>query len=147
MKTIRIGLAPLRQPDSVLHGVEKIDGVLAASAAEQVAIVCFPEAYLPGLRGASFDLPAVDQTTMEEALKRLRASCRARGVAAIVGLEWVSELGLENRGCSNLRRRARARPPDEEPDYAGRRIAELRAGRQTAGLPYRGHSLRHYYLP
>ncbi len=97
MKTIRIGLAPLRQPDSVFHGVEKIDGVLAACAVEQVAIVCFPEAYLPGLRGASFALPAVDQPAMEEALQRLRVSCRAHGVAAIVGLEWVSELGLENR--------------------------------------------------
>ena len=97
MKKIRIGLAPLRQPDSVLHGVEKIDAVLAACAKERVAIVCFPEAYLPGLRGASFDLPPVDQLVMVEALKRLRAACRTRGVAAIVGLEWVSELGLENR--------------------------------------------------
>ena len=97
MNTIRIGLAPLKQPDSVLHGVEKIDAVLAACADEQVGIVCFPEAYLPGLRGGSFDLPAVDQPVMEEALKRLRAACRVHHVAAIVGLEWVSELGLENR--------------------------------------------------
>ncbi|MDE2816146.1 MAG: carbon-nitrogen hydrolase family protein [Chloroflexota bacterium] len=97
MKTIRVGLAPLRQPESVLHGVAKINAVLARCAAEQVAIACFPEAYLPGLRGASFDLPAVDQVVMEEALKRLRAACRTHRVAAIVGLEWVSELGLENR--------------------------------------------------
>lgn len=97
MNTIRIALAPLKQPESVLHGVEKIDGVLARCAAEQVAIACFPEAYLPGLRGASFDLPPVDQGVMQEALKRLRASCRTHRVAAIVGLEWVSELGLENR--------------------------------------------------
>lgn len=97
MNTVRIALAPLKQPDSVLHGVEKIDGALARCAAEQVAIACFPEAYLPGLRGASFDLPPVDQAVMEEALKRLRAACHTHGVAAIVGLEWVSKLGLENR--------------------------------------------------
>jgi predicted amidohydrolase len=97
MSSFRIGLAPLRQPDSVLHGVEKIDAVLEKCAAEHVAITCFPEAYLPGLRGASFDLPEIDQPTMELALKRLRSSCRTHGVAAIVGLEWVSELGLENR--------------------------------------------------
>lgn len=97
MNTVRIGLAPLKQPNSVLHGVERIDGVLARCAAENVAIACFPEAFLPGLRGASFDLPPVDQGVMEEALKRLRAACRAHRVAAIVGLEWVSELGLENR--------------------------------------------------
>ena len=27
----------------------------------------------------------------------MRAACRASGVAAIAGLEWVSPLGLENR--------------------------------------------------
>jgi predicted amidohydrolase len=34
---------------------------------------------------------------MEWALREVSASCRAAGVAAIVGMEWVSELGLENR--------------------------------------------------
>ena len=97
MATIRIGLAPLRQPESVPHGVEKIDAVLARCAAERVDIACFPEAYLPGLRGASFDLPPVNQPAMVEALKQLRAACRSHGVTAIVGLEWVSALGLENR--------------------------------------------------
>jgi ribosomal-protein-alanine N-acetyltransferase len=34
---------------------------------------------------------------MEWALQELRAACRAHSVAAIVGMEWVSEIGLENR--------------------------------------------------
>lgn len=97
MASLRIGLAPLKRPDSVLHGVEKIDAILAECATAQVAIVCFPEAYLPGLRGGLFELPPVDQPAMVEALRRLRAACRAHGVAAIVGLEWLSDLGLENR--------------------------------------------------
>jgi hypothetical protein len=33
---------------------------------------------------------------MEEALRGVRAGCRETEVAAIVGMEWVSDLGPEN---------------------------------------------------
>ncbi len=94
---LRIGLAALRPPASVSEGVEKIGRTLQACAKRGVEIVCFPETYLPGLRGADFDLPPVDQPGMVRALDRERADCRSAGVAAIVGVEWVSERGLENR--------------------------------------------------
>jgi predicted amidohydrolase len=93
----RIGLAALKGPKSVCHGVERIASVLASCRKQSVDIVCFPETYLPGLRGADFDLPAPDQPTMEAALKSLRGLCRKTGVAAIVGMEWLTEQGLENR--------------------------------------------------
>ena len=54
MNTIRIGLAPLRQPDSVLHGVEKIDTVLARCAAEQVASFAFRRPTCPGCAWREF---------------------------------------------------------------------------------------------
>ena len=94
---MRIGLAPLRQPTSIPHGVEKIKTVLRECREQKVEIVCFPEAYLPGLRGADFDLPSPNQPVMEEALRGLRSGCRENRVAAIVGMEWITERGLENR--------------------------------------------------
>lgn len=94
---VRIGLAALRGPESIPHGVEKVEGVLQDCRRQQVAIACFSETYLPGLRGADFDLPAPDQPTMEAALRALRSACRATGVAAVVGMEWCTEKGLENR--------------------------------------------------
>jgi predicted amidohydrolase len=94
---LRIALAALRQPKSVPDGVETVRRVLKECKKRKVEIACFSETYLPGLRGADFDLPPPDQPLMEEALRGLRAGCREAGVAAIVGMEWVSDLGLENR--------------------------------------------------
>ncbi len=94
---LRIALAALKQQPSISKGVEKIHSVLRECKKRNVAIVCTPETYLPGLRGASFDLPQPDQPAMEKALKDLRAACKETGVAAIVGMEWTSERGLENR--------------------------------------------------
>jgi len=94
---LRIGLAALEQPASVAAGVERLITVLGECSQRRVDIVCTPETYLPGLRGASFDVPAPDQPAMKTALKELRSACRSSGVAAIIGMEWQSDLGLENR--------------------------------------------------
>jgi predicted amidohydrolase len=96
--TLRIALAALHPARSVQAGTDKLLGALAAAAAQDVQIVCFPEAYLPGLRGSRARmLPPPDQAAQEAALARLRAGCEERGVAAIAGLEWTTERGLENR--------------------------------------------------
>lgn len=94
---LRIGLAALVQPADVPAGVDKLISILRQCKSRRVDIVCTPEAFLPGLRGAHFELPDPDQRAMETALARLRSACRDTGVAAIVGMEWQSELGLENR--------------------------------------------------
>ena len=72
---------------------------LADPAARGAQLVCFPEAYLPGLRGSGrHPVPAPpDQSAQAAALARLQAGCKSHRIAAIAGLEWVSALGLENR--------------------------------------------------
>jgi predicted amidohydrolase len=96
---LRVGLAAVRRGETVSASVEKIKGVLADCAAKKVDIVCFSETYLPGLRGAGIDatLPAPDQGAIERALAEICAACRQHGVSAIVGVEWTSVRGLENR--------------------------------------------------
>ncbi len=95
--TLRIGLAALRQPASVPAGVHKLVSVLRECKKHGVDILCTPETYLPGLRGADFDLPDPDQPVMVAALAQLRSACRDNGIMAIIGMEWQSSLGLENR--------------------------------------------------
>lgn len=96
-RKIRICLAALKQRPSIPEGVAKIESVLRECRRRRVDILCTPETYLPGLRGASFDLPEPDQPAMEAALRALRTACRENRVAAIVGMEWLGERGLENR--------------------------------------------------
>ena len=93
----RIALAAVRLAKSVPDGVDTIRRVLGECTKRKAEIVCFAETYLPGLRGFDFELSAPDQALMEEALRELRAGCRESRVAAIVGMEWVTARGLENR--------------------------------------------------
>ena len=97
MERLRAGLAALLPPESPAAGLAKIAATLQRAAAAGCAVVCFPEAYLPGLRGTGDPLPPPDGAAQAAALDSIRAACRASGVAAVAGLEWVSPLGLENR--------------------------------------------------
>ena len=47
------------------EGLDKIKRFLAEAAAQGAAIVCFPEAYLPGLRGQDFEVLPWDQTQQD----------------------------------------------------------------------------------
>jgi N-carbamoylputrescine amidase len=95
--TLRIALAALRPAGTVTDGVHKMQAALRECASRGAAIVCFPEAYLPGLRGTKQVLPPPDQPAMEAALSALQATCHTCQIAAVAGMEWVTELGLENR--------------------------------------------------
>jgi hypothetical protein len=77
--TLRIGLAAARNAPSVEERIEAADRFLAEAAARGVAIVCFPEAYIPGLRGFDFPVPPPDQHRQERALEAIRASAAAHG--------------------------------------------------------------------
>jgi predicted amidohydrolase len=93
---LRIGLAAMRNPPSVAERLETVKRVLAEAATRDVAIVCFPETYIPGLRGCDFPVPAPDQCRQREALEEVRVAAEAHRVAAVIGMEWESAAGLHN---------------------------------------------------
>lgn len=85
--TLRIGLAAARNAPSFAERLATVHRFLDEAAARQVAIVCFPEAYLPGLRGFDFPVPPPDQRRQEAALDEVRAAAGRLGVAAVLGME------------------------------------------------------------
>src|SRR5689334_18645181 len=93
---LRIGLAAAPNAPSFDERLATIDRMLGEAAAREVAIVCFPEAYLPGLRGFDFPVPPPDQRRQERALDAVRAMARSHRTAAVVGMEWASDRGLHN---------------------------------------------------
>jgi predicted amidohydrolase len=133
--TLRIGLAAVRNPPTVEERLQKLDRFLADAAAQDVAIVCFPETYIPGLRGQDFDVPRPDQRRQEDALAEISASAKRHGVAIVVGMEWATTAGLHNaafvvaRDGSILGYQAKNQIPlEEEPYYVaegGRRLFEV----------------------
>lgn len=76
-------------------GLDKIKRFLSEASAQGAAIVCFPEAYLPGLRGQDFEVLPFDQTQQERALQAVAQWARAYEVATIIGMERVKSAGRQ----------------------------------------------------
>jgi predicted amidohydrolase len=94
--SLRIGLAAPRNAPSVEERLKAVDRFLGDAAAQGVAIVCFPETYIPGLRGQDFPVPPHDQRRQQAALEEVGATAQRHGVAVVVGMEWESAAGLHN---------------------------------------------------
>jgi predicted amidohydrolase len=81
------------------EGLDKIKWSLSEASAQGAEIVCFPEAYLPGLRGQDFDVWPFDQTQQEQALKAVAQWARTYAVATILGMERLTEMGRQIAAC------------------------------------------------
>ena len=75
--TLRIGLAAVTNAPSIDERLETVRRFLGDARAQGAAIVCFPETYIPGLRGCDFPVPEPDQRRQEKALAEVRAAAEA----------------------------------------------------------------------
>jgi predicted amidohydrolase len=94
--SLRIGLAAARNAPSVEERLHAVDRFLEDAQAQGVAIVSFPETYIPGLRGQDFPVPPHDQRRQEAALETVRAAAQRRRVAVVIGMEWESAGRVHN---------------------------------------------------
>jgi len=90
-----IALASPRIASSIEEGLDTIKQSLSEAAAQGAQIVCFPEAYLPGLRGQDFEVPAFDQTQHERALQAVAQWARTYRLATILGMERLTAAGRQ----------------------------------------------------
>ena len=90
-----VALASPRPASSLDEGLEKVRGFLSEAAAQGAQIVCFPEAYLPGLRGQDFDVPQFGEAEQERVLRAASQWARTYRVAAILGMEKLTEAGRQ----------------------------------------------------
>jgi predicted amidohydrolase len=117
-------LSAARNAPSVEERLQTVDRFLADAGAQGVAIVCFPETYIPGLRGQDFPVPPPDQLRQQAALEEIRAAAQRYRVAVVIGMEWQSAAGLHNvafvisRDGALVGCQAKNQiPPEEEPFY------------------------------
>jgi predicted amidohydrolase len=88
-----VGLASPRVAASVEEGLENVRRLQAEAAERGAGLVCFPEAYLPGLRGQDFDVPPFDRADQERALAAVAAWARELTITTILGMEDVTATG------------------------------------------------------
>jgi predicted amidohydrolase len=94
-----IALATPRVATSLEHGLETMDRLISAASARGAEVVCFPEAYLPGLRGQDFPVLPWDRQVQEHASVAIADSARTHGTAVIAGLERVTAAGEQITAC------------------------------------------------
>src|SRR5205823_6267229 len=68
---------------------------LSDAAAQGAEIVCFPEAYLPGLRGQDFEVLPFDQATQERVIRAVGQWAQTYAVATILGTERLTAAGRQ----------------------------------------------------
>jgi predicted amidohydrolase len=90
-----IGLATPRVASTLDEGLEKIKQMLAEASAKGAEIVCFPEAYLPGLRAQDFEVCPFDASDQERVLHIVSQFAQRYAVAAILGMERVTDNGRQ----------------------------------------------------
>jgi N-carbamoylputrescine amidase len=76
-------------------GLDKIMRLMSEASAQGAEIVCFPEAYIPGLRGQDFEVYPFDATQQERALQAVREWSRTFALATILCMERISEAGRQ----------------------------------------------------
>jgi hypothetical protein len=88
---------PLPFPTSLDHASGIHLDFIAQAASFDVHLLCFPEAYLPGMRGQNFSIPLCEQAELREALTRSAKKPH--------GTEWASSCpwnGPRSKGRYNL---------------------------------------------
>ena len=90
-----VALASPRVASSLDDGLDKIKRLMSQAAAQGATIVCFPEAYLPGLRGQDFGVFPYGEKQQERALKAVAEWARAYSIATILGLERATNAGAQ----------------------------------------------------
>jgi predicted amidohydrolase len=90
-----IGLASPRIATSLDDGLDKIKRLLSEASAQGAEIVCFPEAYLPGLRGQDFDVLPFDQSDQLHVLQEVRQFAKTFSVATILCMERLIDAGRQ----------------------------------------------------
>ena len=90
-----IGLASPSVAVTLDDGLDKIKRLLSDASSRGAEIVCFPEAYLPGLRGQDFEVLPFDHAQQERALQAVGQWARKYSVATILCTERLTELGRQ----------------------------------------------------
>jgi predicted amidohydrolase len=81
---------------SLEDGLERIERLLRQASEQGASIVCFPEAYLPGLHGVDIDVFPFDLAAQERVLQALSRLSKTYSVATIMGMERITDAGREN---------------------------------------------------
>ena len=130
-----IALASPCVATSLEDGLEKVKRLQSEAAAQEAEIICFPEAYLPGLHGVGIDVLPFDQTQQEWVLQSVAQWTRTCKLATIFCMEKIAPAGkqiaayvIDAQGQIQGFQTKNQLAPSEDPYYvpgSGRQLFEV----------------------
>jgi predicted amidohydrolase len=93
---MKIALASPPFPKSIENGLYWVEKLLKDAAEQKAEIVCFPESYIPGLRGVGFEVEDHSPQKLEAALQKVCALAKENAIAVILPMDWDHPDGILN---------------------------------------------------
>jgi predicted amidohydrolase len=90
-----VALASPRVAASLDAGLATIERLMSDASAQGAAIICFPEAYLPGLRGVGIDVLPFGKSEQARVLENVCGLANRYSVAAVLGTERLTDAGRQ----------------------------------------------------
>jgi predicted amidohydrolase len=132
---MRIALASPRIATSIDDGLEQVRQCVADASSRGAKIVCFPEAYVPGLRGLDFHVPEFTRADHDRVVATVGGWARRYEIATILGTEQFAEKGrqivsvVHNARGEEIGRQPKVQlDPSEDGPYVpgiGRKVFEI----------------------
>ena len=94
-----IALASPRIATSLDDGLARIERLLLKASEQRAELACFPEAYLPGLRGQDFDVIPWDAGIQQHAIDAVVQFAKQYRIAVILSIEVVTDAGRQISAC------------------------------------------------
>jgi len=91
---VRIALANLRFPTSPAESLALAQQALQQAAEAQAHIICFPECYIPGLRGVGKPVAPPDAAFLDRAHAAIAKSAASSNITVILGTERIVDGAL-----------------------------------------------------
>lgn len=143
MSFARLALANVEFPSSPDHSIAIAERAIAEAGAAGAAVICFPEAFVPGYRVLGDPVPPPDAAFLERAWSRVAAAARDAGITVVLGTERVADNGLRisarvfnpDGTLQGVQDKVQLDPSEEDGTYvpgSGRRL--FTAGSLTFGV-------------
>ena len=94
--SFRFGLATAPFPRSVEDAMGWVEKFVKEAADKHVALVCFPESYVPGMRGIDEEVPPHSAQALESALEQAQLLAQRFRTAIVLPMDWDHPDGIQN---------------------------------------------------
>ncbi|TBO44294.1 carbon-nitrogen hydrolase family protein [Pedobacter kyonggii] len=91
-----IALASPIFPDSLETGITTVERFIKEAALRKAEIICFPESYLPGMRGLEFEIEPHSQERLKFALEKVCALALEHSINVIIPMDWDKDGNILN---------------------------------------------------